>query len=64
VASLQAIKSERSSSAPSLGAEIDEEVLAELPTILKEAQDTPEYQKLWWAWSVLSSAAVAVGGMV
>jgi hypothetical protein len=46
-----------------ISAEIDEEVLAELPGILHQAQGKPEYQQLWWAWSVLSSAAVAVGGL-
>jgi hypothetical protein len=46
-----------------LGAEMDEEVLAELPGILREAEGKPEYQKLWWAWRILASAAVAVGGL-
>ena len=46
-----------------IDAEMDEEVLAKLPGILREAEGTPEYPKLWWAWSLLSSAAVAVGGL-
>jgi hypothetical protein len=54
-----------------LSAEMDEEVLAELPAILREAEGTPEYQQLWWAWNTLfkgmaldgrSSAAAEVGG--
>jgi len=46
----------------SLSAEMDEEVLADLPTILSEAEGTPEYQQLWWAWRTLSSTAAEVGG--
>jgi hypothetical protein len=42
---------------------MDEEALAKLPAILHEAQGKPEYQKLWWAWRILSSAAVAAGGL-
>ena len=30
--------------------EMDEEVFAALPGILREARGTPEYQQLWWAW--------------
>jgi hypothetical protein len=58
VTALQQAKTERSSSAP-LKTEINRP-----PEWRDEAQGKPEYQKLWWAWSVLSSAAVAVGGMV
>ena len=55
-----------------LSAEMDEEVLAELPAILRGAEGTPEYQQLWWAWRTLfkglaldgrSSAAAEVGGL-
>jgi hypothetical protein len=46
-----------------ISAQMDEEVLAALPGILREAKGTPEYQRLWWAWRVLSSAAAPeVGG--
>lgn len=46
-----------------LGARMDVEVLAELPAILREAEGTPEYQQLWWAWRTLSSVAAEVGGL-
>ena len=46
-----------------IGAELDEEVLAALPGILREAEGTPEYPQLWWVWSTLSSAAAGVGGL-
>ena len=46
-----------------ISAQMDEEVLAALPGILREAKGTPEYQQLWWAWSTLSSAAAEVGGL-
>jgi hypothetical protein len=46
-----------------ISAEMDEEVLAALPGILREAEGTPEYQQLWWAWRTLSSAAAEVGGL-
>jgi hypothetical protein len=36
-----------------IGAELDEEVLAAMPGILREAEGTPEYQQLWWAWRTL-----------
>ena len=45
-----------------ISAEIDEEALAKLPGILREAEGTPEYQQLWWAWRTLSSAAAEVEG--
>jgi hypothetical protein len=40
----------------SLSAELDEEALAKLPAILHEAEGTPEYPKLWWAWRTLGLA--------
>jgi hypothetical protein len=51
-----------------ISAEVDAEVLAELPAILREAEGTPEYQQLWWAWRTLSSTVAAaeaaeVGGL-
>jgi hypothetical protein len=46
-----------------IGAEMDEEVLAKLPAILREAEGKPEYQQLWWAWRTLSPAAAEVGGL-
>ena len=45
-----------------ISAQMDEEVLAALPGILREAKGTPEYQQLWWAWRTLSSAAAEVEG--
>jgi hypothetical protein len=45
-----------------ISAEIDEEALVALPGILRAAQGTSEYQPLWWAWRILASAAVVVGG--
>jgi hypothetical protein len=39
-----------------ISAQMDEEVLAELPAILREAQGTPEYQQLWWAWRTLGGS--------
>jgi hypothetical protein len=47
-----------------ISAEIDEEALAALPGILREAEGTPEYQPLWWSWRLLASAAVVAGGLV
>jgi hypothetical protein len=46
-----------------IDAEIDEGDLSKLPAILGEAEGTPEYSKLWWAWRILASAAVAAGGL-
>jgi hypothetical protein len=40
-----------------ISAEIDEEVLAALPGILREAKGTPEYQQLWWAWRTIGGLA-------
>jgi hypothetical protein len=45
-----------------ISAEMDEEALAKLPAILREAEGAPEYQQLWWAWRTLSSAVAEVGG--
>ena len=36
-----------------ISVEMDEEALSELPGILREAEGTPEYQQLWWAWRTL-----------
>jgi hypothetical protein len=36
-----------------ISAEIDEDALAKLPAILREAEGTPEYQSCWWAWRTL-----------
>jgi hypothetical protein len=46
-----------------ISAEMDEEALAALPGILQEAEGTPEYQPLWWAWRVLGGLAIAAGGL-
>jgi hypothetical protein len=37
-----------------ISAQMDVEVLAKLPAILREAEGKPEYQKLWWAGRTLA----------